>query len=504
VSEDYYDAVRAGLNPRDRAYRRAQKERTKQEHARKFAYGREMTGPELAADPTLIWGTVSVGQMVLKTPTAPGGHSSFLQEKKRTAKKKRRKQGKKQIREAQMRKNRGNGYRQYWVQDASGRGLMVTALNAPLAEQEARKHLGPRARLHTQLISRNNMSRARRNEEDAPWPGPGYTPLVGPLADMAPQNFGYLSESYDWYKDTGAIPGTAKYVVVGYKYPSRGKAATYTVLIWDDESVTSEPVHTTTDRSHAEGHARYVRGSHDKNRPRTVITRRNMAGRPGKHGLPRYEGPRPAGLQKLTKRELKAWGSVEALAELEWRRLDKAMRSGMASPPARAAKRPPAPRQTTGFAPGFSAAPDVEKGQQVFRLLLHGQPIPSQKMPAGRYALNMERAAQLSHKLDPHTGERLRFGKTKSQRLGTKAAANPRTWRGAQSKKTRSRRSRTKGPTKNEIIESILDAEDWMTEEYGGREGARRELQDYSKADLIEQWMGGDVYWPAYNNPYGY
>jgi hypothetical protein len=54
-------------------------------------------------------------------------------------------------------------------------------------------------------------------------------------------------------------------------------------------------------------------------------------------------------------------------------------------------------------------------------------------MPAGRYALTMERAAAMSHKLDPQTGERLRFGKTKSQRRGSKAAANPRTWRGAQS-----------------------------------------------------------------------
>lgn len=156
--------------------------------------------------------------------------------------------------------------------------------------------------------------------------------------------------------------------------------------------------------------------------------RQNMAGRPGKHGLPRYEGPRPAGLAKLTKRELKAWGSLEAMAELEWRRLDKAMRSGMAPHPDRVAQRKPAPPQTTGFSPGFSAVPDNEKGQQVFRILLHGQPIPSEKMPAGRYALNMERAAQLSHKLDPQTGERLRFGKTKAQRLGMKAAANPWSW----------------------------------------------------------------------------
>jgi hypothetical protein len=157
-------------------------------------------------------------------------------------------------------------------------------------------------------------------------------------------------------------------------------------------------------------------------------SRRNMAGRPGKHGLPRYEGPRPAGLAKLGKRELKAWGSIEAMAELEWRRLDKAMRSGMAAPSGRVAKRLAHPSQTTAFAPGFSAAPDVEKGQQVFRILLHGQALPSEKMPAGRYALNMERAAQLSHKLDPQTGERLRFGKTKSQRLGMKAAANPWRW----------------------------------------------------------------------------
>lgn len=234
--------------------------------------------------------------------------------------------------------------------------------------------------------------------------------------------------------------------------------------------------------------------------------RRNMAGRPGRLGLPRYEGPRPEGYAKFGKKDLRdmaSSGDQLAAMELEWRKQDRAMRSGLLVPE-RVVKRPAHPPQVTAFAPGFGAVPAVEKGQQVFRITLHGQPLPTEKMPAGRYALTMERAAAMSHKLDPQTGERLRFGKTKSQRLGSKAAANPRTWRGAQSKKTRSRRSRTKGPTKNEIIESILDAEDWMTEEYGGREGARRELQDYSKADLIEQWMGGDVYWPAYNNPYGY
>jgi hypothetical protein len=154
-----------------------------------------------------------------------------------------------------------------------------------------------------------------------------------------------------------------------------------------------------------------------------AVARNNMAGRPGKHGLPRYEGPRPAGLAKLTKKELKAWGSIEALAELEWRRLDKAMRSGMAAPSGRVAKRKPHGPQTTAFAPGFSAAPDVEKGQQVFRILLRGQALPSEKMPAGRYALNMERAAQLSHKLDPQTGERLRWGKKKQPQA--LAAKNP-------------------------------------------------------------------------------
>jgi hypothetical protein len=293
------------------------------------------------------------------------------------------------------------------------------------------------------------MGRARRNEEDAPYPGPGYTFIVGPLADMAPQNFGYLSEEYDAYKDMGAY-ADGKHVVIGYKYPSRGpaprfprKPASYTVLLWDDESASSRPAETHHDGSIAHGRAQYIRSSLDPQHRRTqIISRRakkNMAGRPGRLGLPRYEGPRPEGYAKFGKKDLRdmaSSGDQLAAMELEWRKQDRAMRSGLLVPE-RVVKRPAHPPQVTAFAPGFGAVPAVEKGQQVFRITLHGQPLPTEKMPAGRYALTMERAAAMSHKLDPQTGERLRFGKTKSQRLGSKAAANPRTWRGAQSKKTR-------------------------------------------------------------------
>ena len=156
--------------------------------------------------------------------------------------------------------------------------------------------------------------------------------------------------------------------------------------------------------------------------------RRNMAGRPGRLGLPRYEGPRPEGYAKFGKKDLRdmaSSGDQLAAMELEWRKQDRAMRSGLLVPE-RVVKRPAQPPQVTAFAPGFSAVPAVsDRGQQVFRILLHGRPIPTEKMPEGRFSLSMEGAAAMSHKLDPQTGERLRFGKTKSQRRGSKAAANP-------------------------------------------------------------------------------
>ena len=158
------------------------------------------------------------------------------------------------------------------------------------------------------------------------------------------------------------------------------------------------------------------------------LAKENMAGRPGRLGLPRYEGPRPEGYAKFGKKDLRdmaSSGDQLAAMELEWRKQDKALRAGMIVPE-RVAKRPAQPPQVTAFAPGFSAVPAVsDRGQQVFRILLHGQPIPTEKMPEGRFSLSMEGAAAMSHKLDPQTGERLRFGKTKSQRRGSKAAANP-------------------------------------------------------------------------------
>ena len=137
----------------------------------------------------------------------------------------------------------------------------------------------------------------------------------------------------------------------------------------------------------------------------------NMAGRPGRFGLPRFEGQRPAGMMKFSQAQLQAMGTPEAAMELEWREMDRAMRAGVASPPERAAKRKQESLVTpfpAGIAPGFSIVEDQEKGQRVFRILLHGQPIPSETAPRGRYVLTPEKAVELSHKIDPGSGKRLR------------------------------------------------------------------------------------------------
>lgn len=323
------------------------------------------------------------------------------------------------------------------------------------------------------------MGRARRNEEDGPPAGYSYIGLmdldenyeiamdednvmaykiIGRVTDYdSPKNERMWADVRSQGRSRLTHADVAKYftlpenfypetTLVGVGYDGKG----YNVYFLNEEDIASRTVarrlpsaedaeylarHTLADAKKPRMAARiHDRRAHDiqfghfKKNPGGMSALRNMAGRPGRLGLPRYEGPRPEGYAKFGKKDLRdmaSSGDQLAAMELEWRKQDKALRAGMIVPE-RVVKRPAHPPQVTAFAPGFGAVPAVEKGQQVFRITLHGQPLPTEKMPAGRYALTMERAAAMSHKLDPQTGERLRFGKTKSQRRGSKAAANPR------------------------------------------------------------------------------
>jgi hypothetical protein len=69
------------------------------------------------------------------------------------------------------------------------------------------------------------------------------------------------------------------------------------------------------------------------------VAKKNMAGRPGKYGLPTIK-PSSWEMARKSASELKQLGTPEALAELERRKASRALRVGM-EVPARVAKRKP-------------------------------------------------------------------------------------------------------------------------------------------------------------------
>lgn len=133
------------------------------------------------------------------------------------------------------------------------------------------------------------------------------------------------------------------------------------------------------------------------------LARRNMAGRPGKHGLPTIpvmdvEFAQFSIKVLQSKAKTKKWGK-RAKAELARRKASRALRADIPSPHKRAAKRKEAPAYHGGLAPGFSLKKGTVKGSDVWHLHFQGANI-------GKYAMTPERAAILSHKIDPATGKK--------------------------------------------------------------------------------------------------
>jgi hypothetical protein len=86
-------------------------------------------------------------------------------------------------------------------------------------------------------VPRGPRSRRNPNGLNEDYPGKGFTPLVGPLAEMAEGNAYILSESFDWYKLVGDENDRFEAAVIGWSYPTgRAKTGTYAVGVFNDEA----------------------------------------------------------------------------------------------------------------------------------------------------------------------------------------------------------------------------------------------------------------------------
>ena len=133
--------------------------------------------------------------------------------------------------------------------------------------------------------------------------------------------------------------------------------------------------------------------------------RPNMAGRPGKHGLPSLPVVHKD-LALLPAEALMSLNTQAAREELARRKASRALRAKMESP-SRALQHISGEGASSRPAAGFQIVYDAE--EKVHRIFLDGE-------DTGKYGLSAARAAEISHTLDPRTGERIKPAWMKSKK----------------------------------------------------------------------------------------